>query len=154
MNAIPRTYDFPVGVRWVAGKRTVVSVAGKDDLPVATPPEFKGGVEGVWSPEDLFVGSIASCFAVTLAGIADRRGIPIDSLTVDGDGVVTLRKDGRFGFSEVVLDVQLATYPEFEHEALEAARAAERGCLVACSVDLPVRLDLTIRTSTPLARVS
>jgi len=153
MNATPRTYDFPVGVRWVAGKRTVVSVAGKDDLPVATPPEFRGGIEGVWSPEDLFVGSIASCFTVTLAGIADRRGIPISSLTVGGDGIVTQRQDGRFGFSEVVLDVQLTTYPESEHEALEAPRAAERGCLVACSVDLPVRLDLTIRTSTPLVRV-
>ena len=148
-TATPKRYDFPVDVRWVAGKRTVVSVAGKDDLQVATPPEFRGGVEGVWSPEDLFVGSIASCFAVTLAGMADRRAIPLRSLTVAGDGVVTQRKDGRFGFSEVVLYVDLATYPEFEHEAVEAAHAAELGCLVACSVDLPVRLELTVRTLEP-----
>jgi organic hydroperoxide reductase OsmC/OhrA len=147
MNATPKKYVFPVDVRWVAGKRTVVSVAGKDDLNVATPPEFKGGAERVWSPEDLFVASIASCFTVTLAGIADRRGIPLLSLAVDGDGVVTQRKDGRFGFSEVVLYVQLATYPEFEYEAAEAAHAAELGCLVACSVDLPVRVELTIGTA-------
>jgi organic hydroperoxide reductase OsmC/OhrA len=146
MSATAKAYDFPVGVRWVAGKRTVVSVAGKDDLPVATPPEFKGGIEGVWSPEDLFVGSIAACFTVTLAGIADRRGIALLGLTVDGDGIVTQRHDGRFGFSEVVLHVRLETYPEFEHEAAEAAHAAEVGCLVACSVDLPVRLDLTVQT--------
>jgi organic hydroperoxide reductase OsmC/OhrA len=145
MNATAKTYDFPVGVRWVAGKRTVVSVAGKDDLAVATPPEFKGGVEGVWSPEDLFVGSIASCFTVTLAGMADRRGIPLRDLVVDGDGVVTQRPDGCFGFSEVVLRAELTTFPEFEHEAIEAAHAAERSCLVACSVDLPVRLELTVR---------
>jgi organic hydroperoxide reductase OsmC/OhrA len=148
-TATPKTYDFPVDVRWVSGKRTVVSVAGKDDLSVATPPEFKGGVEGVWSPEDLFVGSIASCFAVTLAGMADRRAIPLRSLTVAGDGVVTQRKDGRFVFSEVVLHVDLATYPEFEHDAVEAAHATELGCLVACSVDFPVRLELTVRTLEP-----
>jgi organic hydroperoxide reductase OsmC/OhrA len=147
MNATPKAYDFAVGVRWVAGKRTVVSVAGKDDLAVATPPEFKGGIEGVWSPEDLFVGSIASCFTVTLAGIADRRGIPLHGLAVDGDGVVTQRHDGRFGFSEVVLYVKLTTYPEFEREAVDAARAAELGCLVACSVDLAVRVELDVRTA-------
>jgi organic hydroperoxide reductase OsmC/OhrA len=147
MNANAKAYDFPVGVRWLAGKRTVVSVAGKDDLEVATPPEFKDGVEGVWSPEDLFVGSVASCFAVTLAGIAQRRGIPLRSLAVGGDGIVTQRHDGRFGFAEVVLHVDLATEPEFEHEAGDAARAAELGCLVACSVDLPVRVELTVRTA-------
>jgi organic hydroperoxide reductase OsmC/OhrA len=153
MNATPKTYDFPVGVRWVAGKRTVVSVAGKDDLSVATPPEFRGGVEGVWSPEDLFVASIAACFTVTLAGIADRRGIPLHRLAVDGDGVVTQRNDGRFGFSEVVLRVQLATYPEFEHDAADAARAAELGRLVACSVDLPVRVELSIEMTPALEHV-
>jgi organic hydroperoxide reductase OsmC/OhrA len=147
MSATAKTYDFPVGVRWLAGKRTVVSVRGKDDLEVATPPEFKGGVEGVWSPEDLFVGSVASCFTVTLVGIADRRGIPLCSLAVGGSGRVTQRRDGRFGFAEIVLHVELATDPDFEQEAADAARAAELGCLVACSVDLPVRVELTIRTA-------
>jgi organic hydroperoxide reductase OsmC/OhrA len=147
MNATAKKYDFPVGVRWLTGKRTVVSVRGKDDLEVATPPEFKGGVEGVWSPEDLFVGSVASCFAVTLVGIAGRRGIPLRSLSVGGSGVVTQRPDGRFGFAEIVLQAELETDTGFEQEAADAARAAELGCLVACSVDLPVRAELTVRTA-------
>ena len=70
MTASAKTLVFPLSVRWIEGRRTVVSVCGKDDLEVATPPEFKGGVEGVWSPEDLLVGSIASCFAVTLVAVA------------------------------------------------------------------------------------
>jgi organic hydroperoxide reductase OsmC/OhrA len=147
MNTKAKKFDFPVGVRWLAGKRTVVSVPGKDELEVATPPEFKGGVEGVWSPEDLFVASVASCFTVTLVGIADRRGIPLRSLAVGGSGVVTQRHDGRFGFAETVLHVELATDPDFEQEAAEAARAAELGCLVASSVDLPVRVELSVRTA-------
>jgi organic hydroperoxide reductase OsmC/OhrA len=147
MNTTAKTYDFPVGVRWLSGKRTVVSVSGKDDLEVATPPEFKDGVEGVWSPEDLFVGSVASCFAVTLAGMTKRRGIPLHRLTVGADGTVTQRDDGRFGFTQVVLCVELATDPGFEQAAADAVRAAELGCLVASSMDLPVRLELTVRTA-------
>ncbi len=138
---------LPVSVRWLTGKRTVATVAGKDDLEVATPPEFKGGVEGVWSPEDLFVGSVASCFAVTLAGIAARRGIPLRGLSVGGDGIVTQRTDGRFGFAEVILHVELATDQGYEREATDAVHDAELGCLVAASVDLPVRVELTVRTS-------
>lgn len=147
MSTTSKTYEFPVSVRWLTGKRTVATVAGKDDLEVATPPEFKGGVEGVWSPEDLFVGSIASCFAVTLAGKAARRGIPMRSLSVGGDGVVTQRADGRFGFSEVTLHVAIETDPGFEEEMGVAAHEAEDGCLVAASVDLPVHLDLAVEAT-------
>jgi organic hydroperoxide reductase OsmC/OhrA len=153
MSANPKTYDFPLSVRWLGGRRTLVSVAGKDDLEVATPPEFKGGVEGVWSPEDLLVGSVAACFAVTLVAVAERRSVPLRGLEVGGSGHVTQRHDGRFGFTEVVLEVALVTDPGFEHEAAEAAHAAERGCLVACSLDLPVRLALEVHT-TPLLEVT
>ncbi len=89
---------------------------------MATPPEFKGGVEGVWSPEDLLVGSVASCFAVTLVAVAERRGVPLRGLDVAARGVVTQRPDGRFGFTEVVLEVSLSTEPGCEEEASAAAR--------------------------------
>ncbi len=151
MTSNAKTYDFPLSVRWIAGRRTVAAVPGKDDLEVATPPEFKGGVEGVWSPEDLLVGSVASCFAVTLVAVAERRSIPLRGLEIGASGRVTQRDDGRFGFTEVVLEVGLSTEPGFEQQACEAAEQAERGCLVAASLDFPVRLDLDVRTAPLLA---
>jgi organic hydroperoxide reductase OsmC/OhrA len=141
-----KIYDFPISVRWVGGRRTIASVPGKDDLEVATPPEFKGGVEGVWSPEDLFVGSVAACFTVTLVAVAERRGVPLRELEVSAHGRVTQRSDGRFGFTEVVLDASAVTDEGCERELEAAADAAEQGCLVACSLDLPVRLRLDVRT--------
>ena len=48
-----KAYTFPASVRWLSGGVTQASVLGKHDLRVATPLEFRGGVEGVWSPEDL-----------------------------------------------------------------------------------------------------
>lgn len=153
MTGNAKTYDFPLSVRWIEGRRTVASVHGKPDLEVATPPEFKGGVEGVWSPEDLLVGSIASCFAVTLVAVAERRSVPLRGLDVAASGRVTQRSDGRFGFTEVVLEVSLSTDPGYEEEATAAADAAERGCLVAASLDFPVRLELTVHP-VPLMEVA
>jgi len=144
MTATAKAYDFPVGVRWLSGRRTVVSVPGKDDLEVATPPEFRGGIEGVWSPEDLLVASVGSCFAVTLVAVAERRGIPLRSLDIDASGHVTTRRDGPFGFTEVVVRAAVETEAGFENDVREAAEAAELGCLVASSVDFPVRFELDV----------
>jgi len=147
MTTQAKAYDFPLSVRWIAGRRTVASVHRKHDLEVATPPEFKGGIEGVWSPEDLLVASVASCFAVTLLAVSERRGIPLRGLEVGASGHVTQRNDGRFGFTEVVVHAVVDTEAGFEDEAAEAADAAERGCLVAASLDFPVRLELDVRAA-------
>jgi organic hydroperoxide reductase OsmC/OhrA len=131
-------------VRWVSGRRTVASVAGKDDLEVAVPPEFRGGVDGVWSPEDLLVAAVGSCFVVTLVAAAERSGIPVHRLEVEATGHVTQRGDGHFGFTEVVVHVSVETEIGFESEVRQAAETAEWGCLVANSVDFPVRVELDV----------
>ena len=142
-----KTHLFPVSVRWVGGKVTCAAIDGKQELSVATPPEFNGGVEGVWSPEDLLVASAATCFTVTMVSAADRRGLPLRALGVHGTGAVTQRPDGRFGFTEIELEVVVATDPGYESEVQAAAEAAERSCLVAVSLDLPVRVTLDVRTA-------
>jgi organic hydroperoxide reductase OsmC/OhrA len=147
MTATAKAYDFPLGIRWLSGRRTLASVHGKEDLEVATPPEFKGGVEGVWSPEDLLVASVASCFAVTLLAVAERRGVPLRGLEVGANGHVTQRNDGRFGFTEIVVHAAVDTEAGCEDLVRDAADAAEHGCLVASSVDFPVRLELAVRTA-------
>ena len=102
-------FEFPAGVEWEGGSITVASVAGKQDLDVATPPEFGGEAEGTWSPEDLLVASAATCFAVTLAAIVRHRTIPLLSLHVDGIGHVGARDDGRLGFTSIELEVTAET---------------------------------------------
>jgi organic hydroperoxide reductase OsmC/OhrA len=147
MTATAKAFEFPVSVRWLAGRRTLASVPGRHDLEVATPPEFKGGVEGVWSPEDLVVGAIASCFTVTLLAVAERRGLPLRGLEVHGSGRVTQRDDGRFGFTGATLHVRLDTDPGCEAEAEVAAEVAEQGCLVTASLDFPVHVELDVRSA-------
>jgi len=147
VSATAKAFDFPVSVRWLSGRRTVASVHGKHDLEVATPPEFKGGVAGLWSPEDLVVGAVASCFTVTLLAVAERRDVPLRGVEVSASGHVTQRKDGPFAFTEATLHVLLDTDPGREAEAAEAAIVAEQGCLVTSSLNFPVHLDVEVRTA-------
>jgi len=149
--ATPKMHRFPVDVRWLEGKLTLASVSGKEPLEVATPPEFQGGVEGVWSPEDMFVGAVATCYTVTLVSMMRRRNAPLRALEVHSSGDVGQRYDGRYGFVAVDLEVTLETDAGFETEARGAAVDAEQTCLVAASLDTPVNLAVQVRTAAAAA---
>jgi peroxiredoxin-like protein len=142
--ATARAHRYPVEVQWQGGRLTRASSPGKAELEVATPPEFKGGISGVWSPEDLLVASAASCYAVTLVAVAERRGIRLYKLEVDATGHVALRDNGHFGFVAIELHVALETNPGSTGAAEQAARVAEHGCLVRMALDTPVHVEIDV----------
>ncbi len=143
--SITKDFRFRVGVEWEGGRLTSVSSPEKSVLEVATPPEFRGGLPGIWSPEDLLVASVASCYSVTLAAIAERREIPLYALHVSGTGHVTGRDDGSFGFVAIELTAALRTDPELLEAAASAAHQAERACLISMALDVPVHVEVAVR---------
>jgi organic hydroperoxide reductase OsmC/OhrA len=147
--SISKDFRYKVGVAWEGDRITTVTSPDKPELTVATPPEFKNGVPGVWSPEDLLVAATASCFTVTLVAVAERRELPLHSLHVSGTGHLTARDDGRFGFVAIELTA-VAQTDEHTVEAVEkAAKHAVRACLVSMALDVPVHVDVSVR---PLRR--
>jgi organic hydroperoxide reductase OsmC/OhrA len=147
--SILKDFRFTVDVKG-SGERVVeVTTDAGLSLPVATPAEFRGGVHGMWSPEHLLVAGAASCFALTLAGIAQRREIPLYDVAISGVGHMTRRADGRFGFVVVELAVEITTEEGFEENARRAGRAAESGCLIAQALRVPVEVELSVRAAAP-----
>ncbi len=138
-----KSHRFPVSIEWRGGRLTEATVDGKPELEVATPPEFKGGIEGVWSPEDLLVAATASCYTVTLVAIAERRAVPLHALSVRGTGFIE-RHDEGFGFVLIELHASLETDEDTIAAAEKAARAAKDGCLVGMALDTPIHLELDI----------
>ena len=152
--SITKDFHFKVGVAWEGDRITTVTSADKPDLAVATPPEFKNGVPGVWSPEDLLVAAVASCFAVTMVAVAERRDLPLYGIEVTGTGHLTQRDDGRFGFVAIELTAHIQT-AELSVEALiHAAKYAERACLVSMALDVPVHVEPSCSRSRAHSRSS
>jgi peroxiredoxin-like protein len=146
--SISKDFRYKVAVDWEGDRITTVTSPDKPELTIATPPEFKNGVEGVWSPEDLLVAAAASCFSVTLVAVAERRELPLHSLHVSGTGHVSARDDGRFGFVAIELTAAIRT-DEQALEAMErAAKHAGRACLVSMALDVPVHVDAVVRPVT------
>lgn len=114
---------------------------------MARPPEFRDGVAGVWSPEELLVSAAASCYAVTLAAVLERRAIPVHSLNASAAGHVTRRDDGRFGFVAIELDLHLETDGDRIEEAQRAAERTRDACIVTMALDVPVRFGYVVRAA-------
>ena len=143
---VMKEMQFPVSVRWRGGRLARAEARDKDGLELATPPEFRGGLAGYWSPEDLLVTAAASCFALTLAAVAERREVPILDATVTATGHMSRRDDGRFGFTVIEIDAMLETIAGSEDAVRRAAAAAEERCLIARALDVPVHVAVLVET--------
>jgi organic hydroperoxide reductase OsmC/OhrA len=141
----PKEFHFPLTVAWVGGRRVRALVDEKQHVDVCPPVVFSGDDASTWSPEDFFVAAAASCLAVTFTGIAERAGLDYDDLVVAADGVCGQRPDGRFGFTRLLLRLELEIADEDDEDwARDLAERAEDTCLVAASLDVPLETDIVI----------
>jgi organic hydroperoxide reductase OsmC/OhrA len=143
-----KEFHFPLSVEWTGERRVAAHVDGKQSIDVAPPPVFRGTDPTTWSPEDFFVAAAASCLAVTFTGLAARAGFDYAKLRVEGDGVCGRRDDGRFGFTRLLLRLELETDDD-EVQARALAEEAEQTCLVSASLDVSVETAIAVRRPSP-----
>jgi len=130
-------------VQWSEQKRGVISSAGKPDMQVATPPEFKGH-EGIWSPEDLFVSSVNICVMSTFLAFAERAGLAFTGYESEAEGTLEL-VDGKFQVTTIMIKPKLSLKPgEDAAKAKELLAKAEANCLISNSIKSKVTLEATI----------
>ena len=139
-----KSYVFPAAVEWLAGRTVSARVTGKQHVAIGPPVELGGTDAAVWSPEDLLVASAASCLAVTYTGLAQKRGLHLSSLRVEGSGVVGTRDDNRFGFTELNLHLRIVVPSTEADVAKELAHDAHERCLVAASLACPVDVEVEV----------
>jgi organic hydroperoxide reductase OsmC/OhrA len=145
-----KDFRFEVNASTLPRRRVRLTSDGKPALEAATPPEFRGGTAGMWSPEDLLVAAVASCYSLTLESIAAHRGLELHGVDVRGIGHVTRRAEGRVGFVVIELTVDLTVASGFEHEAERAANSAKQACLIAHALEIPIELDLRVHATQAL----
>lgn len=143
MEVRSKSYRYHTAVRWTGQKIGMSSVAGKPNLQVATPPEFKGH-EGIWSPEDLFVAAANACLMTTFLSFAERADLGFTAYESDAEGVLEL-VDGKFMFTTIVLKPKVTLKPgEDAGKAKELVMKAEANCLISNSMKTRVTVEPNI----------
>ena len=139
---------YDVSVEWSEGRKGMMkSNVLNNPIEVATPPQFVKGIEGIWSPEHLFVASINSCLMTTFLAIAENSKLVYSGFTSKAVGKLEM-VDGRYIMSEVTL-MPTVTLPD-EHErdkAIRILQKSEAACLISNSVKSKIILEPTVNIS-------
>lgn len=144
MEQRSKVYLYQTNVKWTEQRKGVISCAGKPDVEVATPPEFKGH-EGIWSPEDLFVASANVCLMTTFLAVAERAGLAFSSYVSTAEGRLEL-VDGKFQFTAITIRPSITLKPGGDAaKAKELIEKAEHNCLISNSMKATVTLEPAIR---------
>ncbi len=140
MEVRSKKYTYRATVRWTEQKKGVMGSAGKPDVPVATPPEFKGH-DGIWSPEDLFVSAVNTCIMSTFLAFAERAGVAFSAYESEAEGQVEL-VDGKLQVTGVTVRPSVTVQAaDAVDKAKEILAKAEANCLISNSIKSRVNLE-------------
>ena len=103
-------------------------------------PKSVGGTGLAPQPTDLFLASVASCFALALVYSAGKQGLELDSVRVQ---VIGEYAGPRFGAVRLAVDVAGPT-PE---ELAQLIEAAERVCYVSNTLRAAVEVTVSTRSA-------
>ncbi len=130
-----------------SGEKTGWLSATTDGLPelaFASPPEF-GGPEHVWSPEHLFVASVASCLMTTFRSIAARSGVEVLDYSDEAVGHLQRGEDGLYSIESITLKPTIVISEDSNVDRAERLiDKAENVCLISRSIDSEVHLEAKI----------
>jgi peroxiredoxin-like protein len=133
---------YEIDIKWNGDRRGVLhSPVLPQDIEVATPPEFKGGIPGIWSPEHLYVAAVNSCLMTTFLAIAENSKLQFTSFESNGVGMVD-KVDGKYQVTEIILRPKLTIpNPADEARANRILEMSERACLISSSIKTIVKLE-------------
>jgi peroxiredoxin-like protein len=139
MKPLPHRYE--VGITAGPDGYGTLASAGVGDLRTAAPRDFDGPGDA-WSPEQLLLAAVESCFVLTFQAVARASGIAFASIAVQAEGIVD-RADGQVRFTEIVLRPRVTmAAPADGLKLRRVLEKAERSCLVSASLRTALRLDL------------
>ena len=126
---------YEVSVNWQADRKGVMtSPVLNTKIEVATPPQFPKGMEGIWSPEHLFLAAINSCLMTTFLSIAENSKLEFTSFDSKALGKLEMI-DGKYLMSEVTLiPVVTIANEEQKDRAERVLQKSEANCLISNSV--------------------
>ena len=135
-----KSFRYHAKTTWASARRGTLSAAGRPDVTVGSPPEFKGDGD-VWSPEELLIGSLNTCLLLTFLTLAQARGLQPVAYESEADGLVE-NIEGKYQVSQITVRprVTLATNADLEL-ARTVMERVEPQCFISNSLKSKVTLS-------------
>jgi organic hydroperoxide reductase OsmC/OhrA len=135
-----KSFRYKANVAWSGARRGTLAAAGKPDIVVGSPPEFKGEPQW-WSPEELLIGSLNTCLLLTFLTLAQARGVTPVSYESEADGLVE-NSEGKYRVTAVTVRPSIVVKEQADLEmARKVMENVESHCFISNSITAKVTLD-------------
>jgi peroxiredoxin-like protein len=136
-----KAHEYRVLAWWTSGHTGIAKTNSSENaIHFTAPPEF-GGLQGRWTPEDLLITAVASCFTTTFHAMAVNSHFAYADLAVEGEGIVR-KTDRGYRFAEITLRPSLTIAQEEQRERAEALlQKAKELCLVARALAVELKFE-------------
>jgi len=134
-----KSFRYKAKTTWSSARRGTLAAAGRPNIVVGSPPEFKG--EGdVWAPEELLVGSVNTCMMLTFLSLAQARGLAPVGYESEAEGLLE-NVEGKYRITEVTVRPRIVVESDTHLElARKAMEGVEANCFISNSITSLVKL--------------
>lgn len=134
-----KSFRYKATTTWSSARRGTLSAAGKPNVVVGSPPEFKGEASN-WAPEELLVGSVNTCMMLTFLSLAQARGLTPAGYESEAEGLLE-NVEGKYSITEITVRPRVSLESEAELErARKIMEGVEAQCFISNSVKSKVEL--------------
>ena len=137
---------YEVSVNWKADRRGTLSSPVLDaTIEVATPPQFPKGIEGVWSPEHLFVAAVNSCLMTTFLSFAENSNLYFENFSSKAVGKLEM-VEGKYMISKITL-MPIITIADKSNEekTKRILKKLESNCLISNSIKTKINFNSEVK---------
>jgi len=141
-----KSFTYHTGSEWIGRRTAGLEAPGKPSLRISSPPEFRGEAN-VWTPEDLFVAALETCFLMTFAGLIERKHLAVEAYYSLSEGLLEYQEDG-YRFTRITIrPTVIVTDIRAAEPVLISLEEAKRMCLIARSMTTEVVVEPDIEMS-------
>jgi organic hydroperoxide reductase OsmC/OhrA len=134
-----KSFRYKAKTAWSSARRGTLSAAGKPDVVVGSPPEFKGGPD-VWSPEELLVAALNTCLMLTFLTFAQAKGLSPAGYESEAEGLLE-HVDGKYRITRVDVRPRVLLGSEAD---IEAARKIMDGVEAQCFISNSITAEVVL----------
>ena len=138
-------HQFRVVAWWASGRTGIAkSASAPNVIHFTAAPEF-GGLDGRWTPEDLLLSAVASCYTNTFRVVAESSKFVYLDLQVEVEGDIQ-KADPGYQFSEIIIRPRLTiSAVEDEARAIKLLQKARELCLVSRALSVEQRFEAHVQ---------
>lgn len=135
------TFFYEAEIEWKGEKTGSLTGGDVPAISVGAPPEFNGD-KGRWSPEQLLVASVNSCYMLTLLAIAENSKIPLVSFVSGARGKLEKVAGAGYQVTEIIIRPKIVVTSAKDTERVSRIiEKAKQNCFVSNSIKSAITVE-------------